>query len=102
MRKALLSDVFVIGTNAVTMDGKLINIDGNGNRVSAMIFGPDKVIIVVGANKIVNNLEDGLRRIRDIAAPINVAKIVAQILKRMVVKNPCKRIFGTQFPISVS
>jgi hypothetical protein len=65
------SDVFIAGTNAVTLDGKLVNVDGSGNRVAAMIYGPKKVILVVGANKIVENAEEGRQRIRDIAAPLN-------------------------------
>lgn len=73
-RNALTSDVFVTGTNAVTLDGKIVNVDGHGNRVAAMCFGPSKVIIVVGVNKIVENLEEALKRIRDIAAPMNVKR----------------------------
>lgn len=71
-KRALTSDVFVTGTNALTLDGKIVNIDGHGNRVAAMLFGPDKVIIVVGVNKIVENLEEALKKIRDRTAPLNV------------------------------
>ena len=73
-RRALTSDVFVTGTNALTLDGKIVNVDGHGNRVAAMLFGPDKVILVVGINKIVADLEEALDRIRDTAAPLNVAR----------------------------
>ncbi|MEJ2419364.1 MAG: lactate utilization protein [Exilibacterium sp.] len=73
MTKIFSSDVFLIGTNAITFDGKLVNTDGFGNRVSAMIFGPKKVIIVVGANKIVKDLDSALNRIRNIA-PVNAAR----------------------------
>lgn len=73
-RMALTSDVFVTGTNAVTLDGKIVNVDGHGNRVAAMLFGPDKVIIVVGINKIVENLDTALQRIRNEAAPMNVKR----------------------------
>jgi hypothetical protein len=73
-KRALTSDVFVTGTNALTLDGKIVNVDGHGNRVAAMLFGPDKVIIVVGVNKIVANLEEALARIRDKAAPLNVKR----------------------------
>jgi hypothetical protein len=52
MRETFFADVFIAGTNAVTLDGKIVNIDGAGNRVSAMIFGPSKVILVVGINKL--------------------------------------------------
>ena len=74
MRRALLSDVFIIGTNAVTLDGKLVNIDGNGNRVAAMIFGPKKVIIVAGANKIVKDVDAAIKRVREYCAPRNVIR----------------------------
>jgi L-lactate utilization protein LutB len=74
MRKVFLSDVYVIGTNAVTLDGKLVNIDGNGNRVAAMIYGPKKVIVVVGANKIVKNVEEAIDRIKEVCAPINATR----------------------------
>ena len=70
-RRSLVSDVFVTGSNALTLDGKIVNVDGHGNRTAAMLFGPRKVIIVVGINKIVANLEDALERIRTIAAPRN-------------------------------
>ena len=66
-----LADIFIAGTNAVTLDGKLVNVDGAGNRVAAMVYGPKKVIIVVGANKIVENAEEARQRIRDYAAPLN-------------------------------
>jgi len=73
-KQALTSDVFVTGTNALTLDGKIVNVDGHGNRVAAMLFGPNKVIIVVGINKVVENLEAALKRIRDRAAPANVKR----------------------------
>jgi len=73
-RRALTSDVFVTGTNALTLDGKIVNMDGHGNRVAAMLFGPNKVIVVVGTNKIVGTLEDALDRIRNRAAPWNVKR----------------------------
>lgn len=73
-KRALTSDVFVTGTNALTLDGKIVNVDGHGNRVSAMLFGPDKVIIVVGVNKIVDNLEEALRKIKNKTAPANVMR----------------------------
>lgn len=73
-RRALTADIFVTGTNALTMDGKIVNVDGHGNRVAAMLFGPGKVIIVVGINKIVADVEAGLERIRNEAAPLNVKR----------------------------
>ncbi len=76
-----LADVFVGSSNAVTEDGKLFNIDGTGNRVAAMTFGPRKVILVCGVNKIVKDLEEAERRVREWVAPMNV--------KRLGFKNPC-------------
>ena len=73
-KRALTSDVFVTGTNALTLDGKIVNVDGLGNRVAAMLFGPDKVIIVIGINKIVEDLKTALKRIRNLAAPLNVKR----------------------------
>jgi hypothetical protein len=73
-RRSLTSDVFVTGSNALTMDGQLVNVDGHGNRVAAMLFGPEKVIVVVGVNKIVPDLEAAFKRIREVAAPQNVAR----------------------------
>ena len=73
-RRALTSDVFVTGTNALTLDGRIVNVDALGNRVAAMLFGPEKVIIVIGQNKIVGNLEEALERIRNKAAPLNVKR----------------------------
>jgi hypothetical protein len=80
-RTQLNSDVFITSTNAVTEAGELINIDGGGQRVAAMIFGPRKVIVVAGANKIARNLEEGLHRARNVAAPINA--------KRLNRRTPC-------------
>jgi len=62
-------DVFITGTNAITADGKLVNIDAVGNRVAAMVFGPKKVIIVVGRNKIVRDVREALYRIKNVIAP---------------------------------
>jgi hypothetical protein len=73
-RQALTSDVFVTGTNAITSDGKLVNTDGHGNRVAAMLFGPSKVIVVVGINKIVKDVHAAFERIRNEAAPLNVRR----------------------------
>jgi L-lactate utilization protein LutB len=77
----LTADVFIASSNALTLDGKLVNIDGTGNRVAAMIFGPGQVILVVGANKITENLEQALRRAKNIASPLNVI--------RLNCKTPC-------------
>ncbi len=73
-KRALTSDVFVTGTNALTLDGKIVNIDGHGNRVAAMLFGPDKVIVVVGKNKLVHDVPEALEKIRNRTAPANVRR----------------------------
>ncbi len=73
-REAFSSGVFLTGTNAVTLDGKLVSTDGHGNRVSAMIFGPQKVIVVAGVNKIVKDVNEALERIRGVCAPVNARR----------------------------
>ena len=79
-REGYHADVFVSSTNAVTMEGQLVNIDCTGNRTSQIVFGPKKVIIVAGANKIVKNVEEGIRRAKSIA-PMNA--------RRITHKTPC-------------
>lgn len=74
-RKGLLADHFVTGTNAVTLDGRLVNLDGAGNRVAALTYGPRKVIVVVGRNKIVGDVDQALDRIWNLAAPLNAARL---------------------------
>jgi len=91
MRKVLLTDVFVIGTNAVTLDGKLVNIDGHGNRVAPMIFGPKKVIIVVGVNKIVKDVDEALKRVREWCAPRNVLKHGIKFHRTNFLDLPCAK-----------
>ncbi len=80
-RRHLNSDVFITGTNAVTETGELVNIDGTGQRVAAMIFGPGKVVVVAGVNKITGDLEEGLWRASNVAAPMNA--------RRLHPKTPC-------------
>lgn len=74
MRSALLSDTFFMSTNAMSADGVLVNIDGNGNRVAAMCYGPKSVIIIVGKNKVCDTLEEAEHRARNVAAPLNVKR----------------------------
>ncbi len=69
------ADFFLMSTNAITLDGELVNIDGRGNRVSFLIYGPDSVIIVAGMNKVVTNVEDGIRRVRNQATPPNCNRL---------------------------
>ncbi len=80
-RKSFAADAYFTSTNAITEKGEIYNVDGNGNRVAAMIYGPDTVIIVCGVNKIVKTMDDAIMRNREIAAPANV--------KRLSKKTPC-------------
>ncbi|MBQ1228790.1 MAG: lactate utilization protein [Firmicutes bacterium] len=74
MRQALTCDTFLMSANAITEDGQLVNIDGNGNRVAALCFGPKEVIVVAGMNKVVGSLEDAWDRARNYAAPVNAQR----------------------------
>ena len=74
-REALLSDVFFMSTNAITIDGELINVDGNGNRVAGLIFGPNRVVVVAGANKVVRDEAEGRARIKTLASPPNNVRL---------------------------
>ena len=69
------ADVFLMSTNAITLDGELINIDGRGNRVAYLIYGPEQVIVVTGMNKVVSTLEEGLSRARNIASAQNTVRL---------------------------
>lgn len=78
------ADTFITGTNAVTTDGQLFNIDGNGSRVAPMIYGPRQVIVVVGVNKLVDTVEEAVYRARQIAAPLDA--------KRLNKNTPCVKL----------
>lgn len=75
LRKAFTSDVFITSANAITEKGELFNIDGNGNRVAAIAFGPKKVIVIAGINKIVRDKEEAYKRTKEIAAPANAMRL---------------------------
>ncbi len=83
-RKSFSADVFFTSANAVTERGELYNVDGNGNRVAAIAFGPKKVIFLVGANKIVKDLDQAERRIKSVAAPCNAL--------RLQTNTPCEKL----------
>ena len=74
-REGLLSDIFVTSTNAITRDGKLVNADGSRNRVAAFSYGPKNVLVIVGINKIVDNLESRFKRVMEVAAVKNIDRI---------------------------
>lgn len=80
-RKSFYADVYFTSSNAITEDGELYNVDGTGNRTAAMIYGPDKVIVVVGINKIVKNVNEAIERNKSWAAPANA--------KRLNRRTPC-------------
>jgi len=84
LKQELNSDVFLCSANAVTEDGKLVNMDGTGNRVASMIFGPQKVVVVAGKNKIVKDLDKALHRVKMIAAPMNSKRLNRE-------NNPCTK-----------
>jgi len=80
-RQALTADVYVSGINAITKDGDLMVIDKTGNRAAALMFGPKKVIVVAGKNKLVENTEEGRHRIKTVACPQNA--------RRLGLSTPC-------------
>lgn len=76
--RAVLSDYYLMSANAITLHGELINIDGNGNRVACLIHGPANVIVVVGMNKLVTDIQTGINRIRNFASPPNAKRLDRQ------------------------
>ncbi|WP_432667537.1 lactate utilization protein [Wukongibacter baidiensis] len=83
-RKSFAADAYFTSSNAITEEGELYNVDGRGNRVAAMIYGPDKVVVVLGVNKIVRDLDEAIMRNREWAAPANA--------KRLDRKTPCAEV----------
>lgn len=82
-RKSFFADAYFTGTNAITENGELYNVDGNGNRVAAMLYGPDKVIVVAGRNKIVKDIDQAILRVKETAAPANNVRLNRN--------NPCTK-----------
>ena len=72
------ADVFITGANALSLDGQMVNIDGNGNRVAAIIYGPKSVIVIAGMNKVTETLDDAIRRARTVAAPANAQRFAGE------------------------
>ena len=79
--RIVTADYYLMSTNAITKEGELINVDGVGNRVACLINGPEHVLIITGMNKVVTTVEDGIRRVRNIAAPPNSIRVGS--------KTPC-------------
>ncbi|MBO6150472.1 MAG: lactate utilization protein [Clostridium sp.] len=82
MREAYHTDVYLASVNAITEDGILVNIDGNSNRVSAIAYGPKKVVFIVGMNKVCSDVDGAMKRARNVAAPMNA--------QRFPIHTPCK------------
>ena len=80
-RKSFFADTYFASANAITENGEIFNVDGNGNRVAAILYGPDKVVLIVGVNKIVKNIEQAVSRNRAISGPANA--------KRLNLSTPC-------------
>jgi hypothetical protein len=74
-RRGMTADLMIASVNAITLDGKLVNLDGMGNRVAAMAFGPKKVILVLGMNKVAPDLDSAMARVRHYAAPVNAIRL---------------------------
>lgn len=74
-RETFFADAFFCSANAITEQGELVNVDGTANRVAAIAYGPKSVIIVAGVNKIVKDVEEGIRRVKTIAAPLNTKRL---------------------------
>ena len=83
-KQSFLADAYLSSCNAITENGELYNVDGNGNRVAAMLYGPDKVIVICGINKIVKDVDEAIKRNREISAPMNA--------KRLNKKTPCAKV----------
>ncbi len=81
MRACFNADYFITGANAISLDGQMINIDGNGNRVGMIVYGPKYIIVVAGMNKVCATVEDAVKRARTVAAPMNQ--------QRFGLPNPC-------------
>lgn len=82
MRKCLSAETFITGANAISLDGQMVNIDGNGNRVAAIIYGPKQVLVIAGMNKVEDSLEAAMNRARTVAAPMNK--------QRFPLQTPCE------------
>ena len=89
-RETFSADTYITSANAVTENGELVNVDGNANRVAAITFGPKRVICIVGANKIVSDVNEGFLRVKKVAAPKNAVRLGAD--------TPCKTLGHCIYP----
>lgn len=81
MKQCLTADVFITGANALSLDGQMVNLDGMGNRVAAIVYGPESVVVIAGMNKVCDTLEQAMQRVRTVAAPANS--------QRFDISTPC-------------
>lgn len=84
MKKAMITDVYMSGINGLTEDGRIINIDGTGNRLASILFGHDRLFLVAGVNKISQNYEESMIRIKNVACPLNT--------QRLSIPTPCEKL----------
>ena len=82
LKRCLTADVFLCGANALSLDGQMVNIDGTGNRVAAIAYGPDTILVIAGMNKVCDTLDDAVTRARNVSAPMNK--------QRFPFKTPCE------------
>ena len=82
LKRCLTADVFLCGANALSLDGQMVNIDGTGNRVAAIAYGPDTILVIAGMNNVCDTLDDAVTRARTVAAPMNK--------QRFPFKTPCE------------
>lgn len=80
-KDSMFADVFLTGANGLSLDGQMVNIDGTGNRVAAIVYGPKEVLVIAGMNKVTDTLEQAVDRARTVAAPLNQ--------QRFQLNNPC-------------
>ena len=80
-KDSMFADVFLTGANALSLEGEMVNIDGTGNRVAAIVYGPKEILVIAGMNKVCDTLEDAITRARTVAAPLNQ--------QRFGLPNPC-------------
>ncbi len=93
-RKSLLSDIYITSTNAISQTGELVNIDGKSNRVAAQIFGPKKVFLITGTNKICDSLEEAVARAQEYAAPLNAKRFEEHITTPCMKDGVCRKCSG--------
>ncbi len=100
LKQAMVADIYLASSNAVTEDGKLINTDGTGNRISSMLFGHDRVILICGENKIVKDEAEGRKRISEVVAPKNAERLnltVKQISRATLIMD--QAVGGTEVSV---